>query len=85
MNLIVTWLKFEHRNQLHSRLSRDIMVSYLKYVRNDPRSFLCDVNMPFYAAVVDPSSRFMITASGNRGWWGDSTRVVIIHSIVPHY
>ncbi|KAF8320054.1 WD40 repeat-like protein [Clavulina sp. PMI_390] len=34
--------------------------------------------------LVDPSSRFMITASGNRGWWGDSTRAVIVHSIVPH-
>lgn len=36
-----------------------------------------------YFTVVDPTCKFMITASGNRGWFGDSTKAVIVHSIVP--
>lgn len=43
----------------------------------------CSILTYFPIPVVDPSSKFMITASGNRGWWGDSTRAVIVHSIVP--
>lgn len=34
--------------------------------------------------VVDATCRFMITASGNRGWFGDSTRTVLVHSITPN-
>lgn len=33
--------------------------------------------------VVDTSSKFMITASGNRGWFGESSKTVIVHSITP--
>ena len=33
------------------------------------------------SAVVDPASRFLITASSNRGWQGDSTRTVLVHDI----
>lgn len=32
-------------------------------------------------SVVDPTSRFLITASGDRGWQGESTRVVLVHEI----
>jgi hypothetical protein len=35
----------------------------------------------FTNAVVDPGARFMVTASSNRGWHGDSTRTVFIHDI----
>ncbi|PAV23910.1 WD40 domain containing protein [Pyrrhoderma noxium] len=31
--------------------------------------------------VIDPAARFMVTASSNRGWSGESTRVVLIHDI----
>ncbi|KAG2020238.1 hypothetical protein CC2G_005602 [Coprinopsis cinerea AmutBmut pab1-1] len=31
--------------------------------------------------LVDPGARFMITASSNRGWHGDSTRTVFVHDI----
>jgi hypothetical protein len=33
--------------------------------------------------VVDPAARFLVTASGNRGWHGESTRTVFIHEIKP--
>ena len=32
-------------------------------------------------AVIDPAARFMVTASSNRGWSGESTRVVLIQDI----
>lgn len=60
----------------------------ISQIREKLVKFLHDVILichPFCATVVDPSNKFMITASGNRGWWGDSTRVVIIHSITPHH
>lgn len=28
---------------------------------------------------IDPSGQFMITATGNRGWAGESTKVVLVH------
>ncbi|TFK29991.1 WD40 repeat-like protein [Coprinopsis marcescibilis] len=31
--------------------------------------------------LIDPGARFMVTASGNRGWHGDSTRTVFVHDI----
>lgn len=31
--------------------------------------------------VIDPAGRFMATASSNRGWSGESTRVVLVHDI----
>lgn len=31
--------------------------------------------------VVDPTNRFLITASGDRGWQGEATKVVLIHDI----
>ncbi|KAG9125572.1 Transcription factor spt8, partial [Ceratobasidium sp. 392] len=31
--------------------------------------------------LVDATSRFMITASGNRGWFGESTRTVLVHEM----
>lgn len=31
--------------------------------------------------VVDPTCRFLITASGDRGWQGESTKVMLIHEI----
>lgn len=31
--------------------------------------------------VVDPTCRFMTVASGDRGWAGESTKVVLIHEI----
>ena len=31
--------------------------------------------------VVDPGSKFLISASSNRGWHGDSTRTVFVHEI----
>lgn len=33
------------------------------------------------SAVVDPTNRFLITASGDRGWQGEATKVVLIHDI----
>jgi transcriptional activator SPT8 len=34
-------------------------------------------------AVVDPAGRFLISASGNRGWHGEATRTVFVHDIKP--
>ncbi|KAF9564592.1 WD40 repeat-like protein [Agrocybe pediades] len=31
--------------------------------------------------LVDPASRFLVSASSNRGWYGDSTRTVFVHDI----
>jgi transcriptional activator SPT8 len=31
--------------------------------------------------VVDAGARFMVSASGNRGWSGDSTRTVLVHDV----
>ncbi|KAI0035916.1 WD40-repeat-containing domain protein, partial [Vararia minispora EC-137] len=33
--------------------------------------------------VVDPAARFLVSASGNRGWHGDATRTVFVHDIKP--
>lgn len=33
--------------------------------------------------VVDPGGRFLVSASSNRGWHGDSTRTVFVHDIKP--
>ncbi|KAG8752610.1 Transcription factor spt8 [Ceratobasidium sp. 428] len=35
--------------------------------------------------LVDATSRFMITASGNRGWFGESTRTVLVHEMKRVY
>jgi len=31
--------------------------------------------------LVDAGAKFMVTASGNRGWSGDSTRTVLVHDV----
>jgi len=31
--------------------------------------------------LVDATSRFMITASGNRGWFGETTKTVLVHEM----
>ncbi|WVQ99819.1 hypothetical protein IAU59_006962 [Kwoniella sp. CBS 9459] len=31
--------------------------------------------------IVDPTGRFLITASGDRGWQGETTKVVLIHEV----
>ncbi|KAF8910982.1 WD40-repeat-containing domain protein [Gymnopilus junonius] len=31
--------------------------------------------------IVDPGARFLVSASSNRGWYGDSTRTVFVHDI----
>jgi transcriptional activator SPT8 len=43
----------------------------------------CGVEAPdqVLMAVVDPTCRFLITASGDRGWQGESSKVVLIHEI----
>lgn len=33
------------------------------------------------SVVVDPGCKFLISASSNRGWHGDSTRTVFVHEI----
>ncbi|KAH9063329.1 WD40 repeat-like protein [Lactarius vividus] len=33
--------------------------------------------------LVDPAGRFLISASGNRGWHGEATRTVFVHDIKP--
>ena len=35
--------------------------------------------------VVDPGARFLITACGNRGWHGESTRTIFVHEIKPTF
>jgi len=34
--------------------------------------------------IVNPASKFLVSASSNRGWHGDSTRTVFIHDIKQH-
>lgn len=31
--------------------------------------------------VVDPAARFLVSASSNRGWHGESSRTVFVHDI----
>lgn len=31
--------------------------------------------------VVDPAGGFLVAASGDRGWQGESTKVVLVHEI----
>ncbi|WVR07353.1 hypothetical protein IAU60_004394 [Kwoniella sp. DSM 27419] len=31
--------------------------------------------------IIDPTGKFLITASGDRGWQGESTKVVLIHEV----
>jgi transcriptional activator SPT8 len=31
--------------------------------------------------VIDPAARFLVSASSNRGWHGDSTKTVFVHDI----
>ncbi|KAA1471108.1 WD40 repeat-like protein [Dentipellis sp. KUC8613] len=33
--------------------------------------------------LIDPAARFLVSASGNRGWHGDATRTVFVHDIKP--
>lgn len=33
------------------------------------------------ATVVDPAARFLVTASSNRGWHGESTRTIFVHEV----
>ncbi|KDQ11704.1 hypothetical protein BOTBODRAFT_135510 [Botryobasidium botryosum FD-172 SS1] len=33
--------------------------------------------------LIDATSKFMITASGNRGWFGETTRTILVHEIRP--
>jgi hypothetical protein len=37
----------------------------------------------YYSKVVDPGARFLVSASSNCGWHGDSTRTVFVHDIKP--
>lgn len=30
-------------------------------------------------ADIDPTGQYMVTATGNRGWAGDATKVVLVH------
>lgn len=34
--------------------------------------------------VVDPGGRFLVSASSNRGWHGESTKTVFVHDIKPN-
>jgi len=33
---------------------------------------------------VDPAARFLVSASSNRGWHGESSRTVFVHDIKHH-
>jgi transcriptional activator SPT8 len=33
--------------------------------------------------VIDPACRFLVTASGDRGWLSTSTEAVLLHEITP--
>ncbi|TFK42526.1 WD40-repeat-containing domain protein [Crucibulum laeve] len=35
--------------------------------------------------LLDPGARFLVSASSNRGWHGESTRTVFVHDIKPVY
>ncbi|KAJ7937295.1 WD40-repeat-containing domain protein [Mycena leptocephala] len=37
--------------------------------------------IPGHMAVIDPAARFLVSASSNRGWHGDSTKTVFVHDI----
>jgi hypothetical protein len=64
-----------------SRSSLDIMeVPFLKCVRLLSKVEETSVGSS-QNLVVDPTARFLITASGDRGWQGDSTKTVLVHEI----
>ena len=42
---------------------------------------LGDADAELCLAVVDRGGRFLVSASGNRGWHGDATRTVFVHDI----
>ena len=41
----------------------------------------CIIRTTNYTLVVDPGARFLVSASGNRGWHGEATRTVFVHDI----
>jgi hypothetical protein len=55
---------------------------YLKCVSHT-RSCVVMILSDLSYAVVDPAGRFLISASGNRGWHGEATRTVFVHDIKP--
>lgn len=40
-------------------------------------------NLHAITSVMDPTCRFLITASGDRGWLSNSTEAVLLHEITP--
>jgi hypothetical protein len=55
---------------------------FQKSVRHTDASFLISarqLNVVFLVKDIDPTGQYMITATGNRGWAGDATKVVLIH------
>jgi len=60
-------------SQIRKMIVHDVLGSTMKLNR---------LLLPFNL-VVDTSSKFMITASGNRGWFGESSKTVIVHTITP--
>jgi hypothetical protein len=50
-------------------------------VSNWCKIFRVSRNLTFVLPVVDPGARFLVSASSNRGWHGDSTRTVFVHDI----
>ena len=55
------------------------MVSQMSELK--PRD--CNLDNSLYTKVVDPAARFLVSASGNRGWHGEATRTVFVHDIKP--
>lgn len=43
-------------------------------------AWTCDSNVTMYT-VVDPGGRFLVSASSNRGWHGESTKTVFVHDV----
>lgn len=52
---------------------------YISQMRKHPSSHGWPARIS--VAVVDPGARFLVSASGNRGWHGESTRTVFVHDI----
>lgn len=57
------------------------------YISQMGKSIAHDMTLKWYRSlgpcdkVVDPAARFLVSASSNRGWHGDSTRTVFVHDI----
>ena len=66
-----------------SRSSLDITEGTFRKCVSHSRPTKINKSDIYRCPVVDPGARFLVSASSNRGWHGDSTRTIFVHDIKP--